>query len=816
MQRNKLFKITALASFLIVLVAASLFLTSEKYITGMAVLDDYSSQSNENSVRINFTEAGDFVFYLDLNNTNYSVCSLDVFSAGISNPSVDILADGTVDWDYKGEFSSLRTIDFKLIIENYLLNCFSYPCNVPFSVKSDSAGEIIFNNLVLEENILYENASERLKEEDNKEINKSFSENITEEISDNLTEKITEEINEDISENIVLEESLSENNLENETLGESERVFVSFDGLGDGSFDNPYNITNCTQLQDMELNLVANYSIINDINCENTSTWNDGAGFRPVGNYSETNPFNGTLRGNHYTISNLYINRTSKEGVGLIGYLEIESARFDNLTLNNINISGTNYIGGLIGFAYYSILDNIRVTGKINSGLDYIGLIAGEIMTNGNITNSYASGNIFAGDTPGGLVGYINGDIINCSVIANITSNNNEIGGLVGTADNMNIKNSSFIGTINTTSADGSTGGLIGYQSGDGSIYQSYAKVTIQAGGGNYIGGLAGRITDNIIDSYAEVKIIVLGSSEYVGGLVGWFAGGINNSYAVGSMEGIYPGTLNYTGGLAGQTGADNIYYSFSNVSIISYGKYNGSIAGNILWGAVINNTYFNNYSSIPPSCGKVTLGSISQCYAIQDNQTYFYNVSNPPMNFWNFTTIWDDVFNLTDYPPLRWQNATLPHAPTPAPTPDSTPTPITGSGSKRSGTTNKLNIIKECNELWTCSAWEPEQCDKVQERICTDINKCNTTEQKPVVVRLCPEEDNLIVLGGNNISAVNISASSVEELPSEIRYNLYGYITAAISAVFILFFIILLFIRRKDKPKKRREIRKRNIKKKN
>lgn len=56
---------------------------------------------------------------------------------------------------------------------------------------------------------------------------------------------------------------------------------------GDGSEGNPYEICSCTQLQNMSLDLAANYELIADINCTETRTWNwNGShynGFQPVG-----------------------------------------------------------------------------------------------------------------------------------------------------------------------------------------------------------------------------------------------------------------------------------------------------------------------------------------------------------------------------------------------------------------------------------------------------------------------------------------------------------------------------------------------------
>src|SRR3989339_1955585 len=44
------------------------------------------------------------------------------------------------------------------------------------------------------------------------------------------------------------------------------------------------------------------------------------------------------------------------------------------------------------------------------------------------------------------------------------------------------------------------------------------------------------------------------------------------------------------------------------------------------------------------------------------------------------------------------------------------------------------------CSEIWNCSRWQPEKCpeNKIQARICNDINTCNTTLKKPAENREC------------------------------------------------------------------------------
>ncbi len=76
--------------------------------------------------------------------------------------------------------------------------------------------------------------------------------------------------------------------------------------VGSGSPEDPYQISNCTGLQNIQDNLTAHYVLINDIDCSDTVNWNAGDGFDPIGD--GTNGLTGTLEGDKYTIYNLTIN----------------------------------------------------------------------------------------------------------------------------------------------------------------------------------------------------------------------------------------------------------------------------------------------------------------------------------------------------------------------------------------------------------------------------------------------------------------------------------------------------------------------------
>ena len=150
-------------------------------------------------------------------------------------------------------------------------------------------------------------------------------------------------------------------------------LISAFSGSGDGSEGDPYQITNCTQLQEMKDDFgyfpssYPYYVLINDIDCYDTYNWNEGAGFEVFANNIEGGAsgdyFYGFFDGQEYTISGLYINRPSTNGVGLFGY--IYGSTIQNLILNDCYINGGYLTGGAVGYFEGGTVDNIDIYGEV-------------------------------------------------------------------------------------------------------------------------------------------------------------------------------------------------------------------------------------------------------------------------------------------------------------------------------------------------------------------------------------------------------------------------------------------------------------------
>jgi PKD repeat protein len=224
-------------------------------------------------------------------------------------------------------------------------------------------------------------------------------------------------------------------------------------------------ITTCEDLQNMTNNLSRNYYLANDIDCSCTASWNSGAGFEPIGNYS--NPFTGTFDGQGYTITDLFINRPATGYVGLFGYTG-SGSEIKNVGLENISVRGHIDVGGLVGHNEYGTISNSSSTGSVSSSDNKVGGLVG--YNKGTIGNSYSSSSVNSNNhnQVGGLVG-LNGGTINNSYSTGSVSGNVLIGGLVG--DNHGTINNSY--SAGSVSGNSWVGGLVGLNCG-GTINNSY------------------------------------------------------------------------------------------------------------------------------------------------------------------------------------------------------------------------------------------------------------------------------------------------------------------------------------------------------
>ena len=189
-----------------------------------------------------------------------------------------------------------------------------------------------------------------------------------------------------------------------------------------------------------------------------------GVNWQPIGSLSE--PFNGVLKGNGYTISNLTIRTDDINDVGLFTAIGT-SGRIENVGLVNVDIAAEGTIGSIAAHNRGTIINSYAV-GRVVDTRGTINVIGGLLGRNrrGTIVNSYAYVDIRAAAVfafAGGLIGESQGGaVINSYATGNLRVDSGVVGGLVGTGgeERFVVDNSYAIGDLQVDNS-GRVGGLV-------------------------------------------------------------------------------------------------------------------------------------------------------------------------------------------------------------------------------------------------------------------------------------------------------------------------------------------------------------------
>jgi hypothetical protein len=196
---------------------------------------------------------------------------------------------------------------------------------------------------------------------------------------------------------------------------------------GSGTSSDPYEISTCQELQDMNTDLSANYELVNDIDCSDTKNWNSGKGLNPLG--ITGNGFNGTFDGKGYYIRNLTIDRSSENYIALFeeigtsgivknisfengfikgnkfvgGIAAVNKGKIQRIIINSFSAETKTYLGGIAAVNKGEILENM-----INGTATVTGdnaVASGIVSLNkGTLSKTYISGNITLTGSSGGKI----------------------------------------------------------------------------------------------------------------------------------------------------------------------------------------------------------------------------------------------------------------------------------------------------------------------------------------------------------------------------------------------------------------------------
>ena len=237
----------------------------------------------------------------------------------------------------------------------------------------------------------------------------------------------------------------------------------------------------------------ADYVQVADIDASDTETWNWNEsrsvyeGFMPIRPDPGT-PFAGFYKGMGYKVTGLHIDRLV-QFVGLFGavsnavhdlYVEnfnisrpdsgsntavggVCGAVFSNGNITRCgasgSVSGTLYTGGvcgmLSGVMERCFSDTVVMSGAFGSAGSLIGRFWG-----GQVTDCYAKGSVDGAYNNGGLIGISNGSVSNCFSVAQVSTGDQETGGLIALKESDGTVTNSFwdIEASGQSWSDGGTG----------------------------------------------------------------------------------------------------------------------------------------------------------------------------------------------------------------------------------------------------------------------------------------------------------------------------------------------------------------------
>lgn len=432
-------------------------------------------------------------------------------------------------------------------------------------------------------------------------------------------------------------------------------------GEGTGSWDGSY-----------VLGSNRNYVLGSDINASETSNWNGGLGFTPIG----SDYFSGNFDGLGHTIYNLNINRgpigsmtPGQQDIGLFG--QAFGANIRNIRLQGGLVSGGLNVGAIVGLHQGSSIRNSYANTEVR-GDESVGGLAGYSFFGSKVANSRSEGSVTGRQYVGGLLGRLfEGSIgaVDNSHASGRVEGASDVGGLIGISRFSDIRNSSASGAVIGTDQ---IGGLVG-QFAHGTISSSFATGNVTSTG-RIAGGLVGSNAGIVISSYASGSV---SGDNVVGGLVGahdqLFGGSLTDVYAVGNVRG-----TNAVGGLVGLSDGpiSNAYAAGNVVGITKVGGLVGDYAPTSVNKNLISNSFFDSQATgMADACGSISVGAACNATGLTTAQM------KDPANFiaagWNFNTIWaiDPAIN-NGYPYLR-ATVGAPVVTPPPPPPPPPPAPV-------------------------------------------------------------------------------------------------------------------------------------------
>lgn len=244
-------------------------------------------------------------------------------------------------------------------------------------------------------------------------------------------------------------------------------------GGGDGSPETPFLVEDADDLNAVRNDLTASYKLIDDIDLTEWIAANSPvAGWDPIGNASY---FKGNFDGNGKTVSGIWIDRKTVNGVGLFGIVcgsyTVTIKDLGVIIDETKSIAGEQCVGGILGKVTNTdgtptvTIEGCYVKGKITAEVVSAGGIIG-YSTWGRLTikNCYAEGEVSGNDSSGGIIGQVYGaytyNIQNCYATNTVSSiSTKAAAGIIGSIGYGGNANSLAVNITNSIAANPSVSG---------------------------------------------------------------------------------------------------------------------------------------------------------------------------------------------------------------------------------------------------------------------------------------------------------------------------------------------------------------------
>ncbi|WP_276355368.1 S-layer homology domain-containing protein [Cohnella caldifontis] len=378
----------------------------------------------------------------------------------------------------------------------------------------------------------------------------------------------------------------------------------------DGTESNPYIVTTAEQLKQIRNDMDAYYRLEADIDLTAEGNWTP-----LIGVWFES--FTGHLDGQNHTISNLTVSSSGFylglfETVGTGGVIE-------NLKLQKPKVTGSgfSYAGALAG-VFGGTAENVHVSGgTVSSGSDAGGLF-GQVQSGASIQNSGSNTTVEGTYYAGGIAGSMSGGTIENSTSEGTVKSTNA-GGIVGSAQSTAILGSSSHANVQGVNFSNSAGGIAGSMTG-GSVSESFADGEVS--GLFNVGGLVG-VADSVTirNSFAKGAATADPDNGFgTGGLVGKLAGStVQASYASGAVSG-----SSSVGGLTGLVNNSTISDSYATGTVSGVMGVGGLIGGSEFMSSptAVNRSYASGKVSGDPLWGTTggLIGDRNQPFTISSS----------------------------------------------------------------------------------------------------------------------------------------------------------------------------------------------------